>query len=268
MTRSTVYDPGSPGAVFYDPFHLPGRVPQIEGDIRFYVAMARRARGPVLELACGTGRVTIPIARAGIDVTGLDFSGTMLGIARKKAAGLRVKFVRGDMKRFNLRRKFALIFIAFRSFQNLQTPAEQRACLRCARRHLAPGGRLVINLFDPRLEYCVHGRSEVMSRYRDAVDPVTGNICRLVVRERFNDSLRQVLTEKWRYTVHDRRGRVLRRDDRILSIRWTYHWEMAHLFELEGFRVEHCFGDFRGGPARYGAEQVWVVKAAGKRPKS
>ena len=260
MTRSTIYGKGSPGAEYYDPFHLPGKIPPCEGDVAFYLGMARRARGPVLELACGTGRVTIPIAKAGIDATGLDLAPAMLRIARSKAGDLPVRFVKGDMKRFNLRRKFALILIPFRSFQSLQTPADQRACLRCARRHLAPGGRLVINLFDPRLEYCIDGPSAVMNRYRDAVDPSTGNVCRLVVRGRNNDALRQILTEKWRFTVRDKRGKLLRREDRVLSIRWTYHWEMVHLFELEGFQVERCYGDFHKGPARHGREQIWVVK--------
>ncbi|MCE9581084.1 MAG: class I SAM-dependent methyltransferase [Planctomycetes bacterium] len=262
MTRTTIYEAGSAGAEFYDLFHLPGKVPPITGDVAFYVRMARRARGPVLELACGTGRVTIPIAKAGVDIMGLDRAAAMLRIARTKAGDLPVRFLKGEMKRFNLRRKFALILIPFRSFQNLHTPAEQRECLRCARRHLAPGGRLVINLFDPRLEYCVHGHSEVMSRYRDAVDPVTGNVCQLTVRGRDNDALRQILTEQWRFTVRDKRGRLLRREDRVLSIRWTYRWEMAHLFELEGFKVEKCLGDFRGGPARHGAEQIWVVQTS------
>jgi ubiquinone/menaquinone biosynthesis C-methylase UbiE len=264
MKWGTLYGKGSPGVEFYDAFHEPSHVPAIKGDVAFYIACARRFGGPVLELAAGTGRIALPMAQAGMDVTGLDFSPGMVKLGKAKAAAAKcsLRFVRGDMRRFNLGRKFRFIYIPFRSFQSLHTIAEQRACLACVRRHLAPGGRLVVNIFDPRLEYCVHGRSQVISRYRKAVDPATGNVCRLQVRERNNDAMRQILTEKWHFTVRDRRGKLLREDDRILSIRWTYRWEMAHLLELCGFEAEACYGDFKKGPSRYGSEQVWVAKSA------
>ena len=81
-------------------------------DVEFYVEEAKRARGPVLELGCGTGRVSIPIAEAGVDVTGLDVSEQMLSIAREKKRSLpadvadRLGFVRGDMESFSLDRNF------------------------------------------------------------------------------------------------------------------------------------------------------------------
>jgi len=259
VKRTTLYDKPGPSVEFYDLYHAEGCVPQIEGDVAFYVRQARRARGPVLEIACGTGRVTIPIARRGIPVTGLDRSPHMLRLARAKADGLPATFVRGDMKNFDLGRKFRLILIPFRSFQALLTSDEQRSCLRCIRRHLAPGGRLIINVFDPRLEFCVDGRSKVISRYREARDPATGRTAFLKVRERANDALHQILRETWDYTVRDRRGRTLERATRQLAIRWSYRYEMQHLFELEGFRPVACYSDFHGGRPKYGAEQVWVV---------
>ncbi len=260
MKKETLYGAGSAAVEFYDAMHEAGSIPCLDGDIAFYRRAAKRARGPVLELACGTGRVAIPLSMAGHDVTALDLSAEMLRVARAKAAGLPIRFVRGNMKRFDLGRRFKLIYITFRSFQSLLTPADQRACLECVRRHLAPGGRLIVNIFDPKLEYCVNGRSRVISRYRKSVDPATGTVCRLKVLERVNDALRQRLTEKWHYEVRDRRGKLVRKDDRVLSIRWTYRWEMAHLLELCGFKPEACFGDFHGGPPRYGAEQIWVAK--------
>ncbi len=262
MKKVTLYGAGSAAVEFYDAMHPAGAYPCLVGDIDFFLKAAKRARGPILELACGTGRVAIPLSMAGHDVTGLDLSAEMLRVARAKSAGLPIRFVRGNMKRFALGRRFNLIYCTFRSFQSLLTPADQRACLACVRRHLAPGGRLIVNIFDPKLEYCVDGRSRVMSRYRKAVDPVTGTVCRLKVLERRNDALLQRLTEKWHYEVRDRRGRLLRKDDRVLSIRWTYRWEMAHLLELCGFEAEACYGDFRGGPPRHGAEQIWVAKSA------
>ncbi|MCC6738898.1 MAG: class I SAM-dependent methyltransferase [Planctomycetia bacterium] len=262
MSWGSLYGAGSPAVDFYDAMHAPGTLPCIDGDVEFYRAAAGRARGAVLELACGTGRVTIPLAMAGHDVTALDASAGMLRVARAKSAGLPIRFVKGDMRRFRLGRRFKLIFVTFRSFQALLTPADQRACLASVRRHLAPGGRFIVNVFDPKLEYCIHGPSPVISRYRSAVDPDTGNVCRLKVLRRVNDAVSQTLTETWRYVVRDRRGRLVCRQDRRLRLRWTYRWEMAHLFELSGLEPEACYGDFRGGGPRYGAEQIWVVKRA------
>ncbi|KAF0242424.1 MAG: hypothetical protein FD180_3922 [Planctomycetota bacterium] len=250
MKWGTIYGAGSAGVEFYDAFHAPGHVPAMKGDVDFYIRCARRFGGPVLELAAGISPGMVKVARG------------KAALAERDGLSGGIRFLRGDMTRFSLRRKFRFIYLPFRSFQSLHTIAEQRACLACVRRHLAPGGRFVLNIFDPKLEYCVPGRSKVISRYRKAVDRATGNVCRLEVEERHNDALRQILTEKWHFVVRDRRGKLLREDDRWLSIRWTYRWEMAHLLELCGFDAEACYGGFHGEAPAYGREQVWVAKKA------
>jgi len=106
-------------------------------DIPFYVEYAKNCGGDVLELACGTGRVLIPIAREGVKITGLDISKEMLDIARKKIERLdkrvkgNIEITQGDMRKFELKRKFSMIYIAFRSFQSLLTKQDQGACLEC-----------------------------------------------------------------------------------------------------------------------------------------
>jgi SAM-dependent methyltransferase len=107
----------------------------------------------VLELACGSGRCLLPLAAAGHEVTGLDVSPVMLDLLREKAeeAGLtgRVRLVRGDMRDFSLGRTFGLVFVALNSLMHLETQEEQRLALTCAGRHLAPDGRLLVDLFNP-----------------------------------------------------------------------------------------------------------------------
>ena len=122
-------------------------------DIPFYVGYAQECTGEVLELACGTGRILIPIARQGVTVTGLDASAEMLKIAEEKKQALpqdaaaRIRLVHGDMKAFDLEQTYGLIIIAFRSFQCLLTKQEQSACLTCIRQHLENGGLLLLDLF-------------------------------------------------------------------------------------------------------------------------
>ncbi len=237
----------------------PGTV--LEGDVAFYLAMARRLRGPVLELACGTGRVALPLARAGFDVTGLDRAPAMLAIARAKLRATPIpglRLVRGSMTRFTLSRRFALVVIAFRAFQHLLSVRDQRACLKHVRRHLRPNGRLVIHLFDPRLEYCLPQLRAAPTMRTTVHDSTTGQDVSVAITDRHNDPVTQTFSERWHWTI-TRGGRVVRRFEDVLRLRWTYRQEMRHLFELTGFRVLAEYSDFKGSPPRYGAEQVWVV---------
>lgn len=246
----------------------PGSV--IDGDVDFFIRQARKTGGPVLELGAGTGRVALRLAEAGFRVTGLELSPHMLKAARAKLTpelGRRVDFVRGDMSRFRLKRKFRLAVIAFRSFQHLLTPEKQRSCLLSIRRHLMKDGRLVVDLFDPRLEFCVPVPAKKKLWSQKVRHSRTGDRVVITAEDRVNDPLTQTFRETWVYTVLGKNRRVKRRRRETLSLRWTYRYEMRHLLELCGFRPLACYGDFKGGRPRYGAEQVWVAAPArgGKR---
>jgi SAM-dependent methyltransferase len=120
------------------------------GDVAFYTRLALTAAPPVLELGCGTGRVTIEIARAGVAVTGLDLSAQMLAVAEQKSAGIpNINWVHADMRRFALPARFGLICVPFRSLQHLLTDDDLRAALECCRLHLRPDGILAFNLMNP-----------------------------------------------------------------------------------------------------------------------
>lgn len=259
-----LYETNAPSVDFYDiRIEASGvKGTPTEGDVEFYLKQARNIGGPVLELGVGTGRVALPLARAGFKVVGLDLSPHMLKIARSKLTPElrnRVRFVRGNMARFSLGQKFRLVLIPFRAFQHLKTPGEQRRCLECVRRHLSKGGRFIVDLFDPRLEFCLPKNHAAPKRRDEARNPATGRKVSISVKNRRNDPLAQMLSETWVHTERDGRGRVVRRTQEKLAIRWTYRWEMRYLLELTGFRVLASYGDFKGGPPRYGAEQVWVA---------
>jgi ubiquinone/menaquinone biosynthesis C-methylase UbiE len=135
----------------YDAFYSsPG--PPINGDVAFYDRVAREVGGPILELACGTGRIALPLAKAGLRVTGVDRSEAMLIIARCKLAALpasvqeRLGLVNQDMSTLNLGRRFDFVFVPFRSFQALLTIDLQRRSLEAIRLHLKPSGRLALHL--------------------------------------------------------------------------------------------------------------------------
>jgi ubiquinone/menaquinone biosynthesis C-methylase UbiE len=144
-------------------------------DVIFYRDAARDFGDPILELGCGTGRITMALAAAGKRVTGLDISERMLERAAKKRLALyteereRVHLVQGDMVKFDLGEKFRLIIIPFRPFQHLREVEQQMDCLQCARKHLAPGGRLILDVFQTNAERMhdpVHMREALVTEYK------------------------------------------------------------------------------------------------------
>lgn len=148
--------PSDPTADFYA-LTYDASVPDWPGEIDFYqelAAQARRNNGKVLEIACGTGRVTIRLAQHGGSVVGLDLSPQMLAIAQTKSAGLdNLRWVHGDMRSFDLGESFGLAIIPGHSFQNLNSVQDQVACLECTKRHLQPGGVLAVHLDPPDVSW-------------------------------------------------------------------------------------------------------------------
>src|SRR2546422_9590575 len=131
-------------------------------DVSFFVEAASKAGSPVLEIGCGTGRVLIPIARAGVDIVGLDLSPHMLAVCRQRLRDepqdvqSRVRLVEADMRRFDLGRAFTLATIPFRPFQHLLIVDDQLSCLASIHRHLVDGGTLILDVFNPSLDSLVN----------------------------------------------------------------------------------------------------------------
>jgi SAM-dependent methyltransferase len=174
------------------------------GDVAFYEACGRRFGDPVLELAVGTGRIAWPLADAGLRVVGIDLSAAMLERAARQGAGRpaavreRVTLHQADMASFALAETFPLATIPYSAFQHLLIPERQRAALACTRRHLVPGGHLVVDVFDPLLEHCVPGAASPIPD-REAVDPASGHLIRRRTVDRRCDPLRQTIAaRKWR----------------------------------------------------------------------
>ncbi len=125
-----------------------------KSDLNFYIREAKNARGPVLEVACGTGRVLLELLSHGIDVQGVDLSTDMLEVLRKNAkeVGLEPNIMQADMVDFKLDRKFNLIIVPYRSFLHLLSEAERKAALENFKSHLNEGGRLIIHIYNPAPE--------------------------------------------------------------------------------------------------------------------
>ena len=136
-------------ARLYDPWSA-----SVTEDVEFYVEEARASGGPVVELACGTGRISVPVAKAGIRVIGVDASAGMLEVAREYAAaeGVELDLRLGDLREPPVAERVPLVLIPFRSLLHMTTESERLRALRAARELLAPSGRFVFDVFAPSSE--------------------------------------------------------------------------------------------------------------------
>jgi ubiquinone/menaquinone biosynthesis C-methylase UbiE len=231
----------------------------------FYVSCARKYGGPVLEIGAGTGLVTWAIAADGHDVIGIDLSKRMLNIARAKkdendpSTSERTEFREADMVDFQLGRKFKTAIIPGRSFQHLLTPGEQRSALACIHSHLGAGGMLIMNQFDPKLDYCLPN-AEPPVKSNEIVDPESGRKIRRTFLSRTTDPLTQTFTENMRLEVFDDAGEKISHEETSWSLRWTYRQEMQYLLELSGFNVQEQLSDFLGAGPAYAKEQIWICQ--------
>ena len=233
-------------------------------DIPFYVDEARRSGGPVLELGCGTGRVAIPIAQAGVNIVGLDFSPAMLRVARGKAAGLTgtgrpLTLVEGDMRDISLDQRFSLVIIPFRGFLALLTVDDQIQALDSIRRHLATDGRLIFSVFVPDLNMLLQ-EGDVPYHLRDVTDPETGKRLVLWHQSRY-DNHNQIIDARMIAEELDETGVVIKRLYRDFQLRYAHRWEMEHLLAVSGYEVLELYGDFDRSPFdETSTEMVWVVR--------
>ena len=126
----------------------------VRAHLPWYRELARQASAGILELACGTGQLTVPIAAEGLPIAGLDLSEPMLHIARERAAAAKVSVEHslGDMRDFDLGRRFGLIFIARNSLLHLHSAEDFRAAFTAIRRHLAPGGIFAFDVFNTNIQ--------------------------------------------------------------------------------------------------------------------
>ncbi len=250
-------------AAFYDHYST-----GLEGDVQFYVEEAQRAGGPVLELGCGTGRILIPIAQSGLQIIGLDRAPAMLSRARQKVACLnaetqhRIRLNEGDMRKFSLPQRFPSITVPYRAFLHLLTPKDQRQALACIHSHLTPNGRLIFNIFDPHLETItahLGPLGAVLKKDTEFLHPDTGH--RIIAWEaRQYDLEHQILEQSTIFEELDSEGQMRSRTHTSRTLRYVFRYEMRHLLELSGFKVEALYGDFQRGPFRHGSEQIWIAR--------
>jgi len=209
-------------------------------DVPHYVALAREADGPVVELMVGSGRVAIPVAReTGRRVIGIDSSPAMLAVARERAGDLPLDLRLGDVRELELEEPAALIYVPFRSLLHLRGWHEKRRVFERVAASLLPGGRFAFNAV------------AVDHRLAAELDGAT----------RETDGIVHTL----RYAPGDNRVDIERDDGATIRLWWATRSEWEGLIDVAGLEVEALYGWFDRRPfADDSPELVWVTRKPGR----
>ena len=229
-------------APFYNPWSR-----SVTEDITFYVDEALASGGPVVELAVGTGRIAVPIARAGVPVIGVDSSPAMLAVARAAAdeagVGHLVDLRPGDLREPPVSERVPLVVCPFRSLLHMETEAEKLCALRAARRLLRPGGRFVFDVFSPS---------------RDDIEETNGRWLErepgIFERADWDESSR---TLRLSVRSHD--------DTTTFGLHWLSAPEWRLLLDEAGFAVEALYGWFDLRTYEGEEDMIFVVRKPGNR---
>ena len=211
--------------------------------VPFYVDVARQQAGAVLELACGTGQLAIPIALQGLPTVGLDQSSAMLGVAKRRASAVSasVTFLQGDMRDFALGRDFNLIIVARNSLLHLLSTVDLLAALTAVRRHLAQDGVFAFDIFNPDVRILA---SPLGQRF-PVMEVSTTQFGLLSVEATHDyDSAAQVNRGTWYISAPDRRDAWTV----PLVLRSLFPQELPLLLSAAGLELISRFGDLSRAP--------------------
>ena len=245
-------------AEYYDEDHA------ITFDVNFYLEYARQCQPPILELACGTGRLLIPLAEAGLEVYGFDLSENMLARCRQKVVQRhlenRVRLSLGDMASFELpRQDFGLAFAGLRSFMHLLTRRGQRSCLMRVYHHLRPGGTFIVDVITPDLERLkqVPGEEFVVRREFDL-----SNGHHVIRKDRLaaHDADNQVRRFEFVFEEYDGAGVLVRERQVPLFTRYIFRDELQRLLESTGFEIMDVYRDYDNNPYDGSGEMIFVAR--------
>ena len=247
MNKSSGYEDQAFVAEFYDVEYA--QYTANSHDVDFFVNYAQKTNGKTLELGCGTGRVLIPTAQAGCEITGLDLSPYMLAKCREKLAGQTkevqslIKLIQGDMTNFSTSEQYALVTIPFRAFQHLIQVEEQKSCLHCAHRHLADGGLFILDVFKPSLPRLTDTRYLMEMEVNPPMPLPDGRVVKRTNRTAAFHNVEQYNDVEMIYYVKYPDGR----EERLVHAfpwRYFYRYEVENLLSLCGFKVVKLFGNF------------------------
>jgi SAM-dependent methyltransferase len=228
---------------FYDHPDLYDALLPVKAHLPFYLDLTRQRTGAVLELACGTGQLSIPIALDGLPTVGLDRSSAMLSIAKRRVSAARApaQFVQSDMRDFALGREFSLIFVARNSLLHLLSTEDLLAAFTAVTRHLTPGGIFAFDIFNPDVRLLARPSGQRFP----VMEVSTATFGRLTVEETHDyDPATHVNRGTWYISAPDKRDAWIM----PMVLRSIFPQELPLLVSAGGLELVSRFGDLSGAP--------------------
>lgn len=208
-------------------------------DLQFYKKwLPKNKEAKILELCCGTGRLTVPIAKAGYNICGVDNTSSMLEQAKVKAseAGLEINFIEADIRSLNLQEKFDFIFIPFNSIHHLYKNEDLFKAFNGVKNHLKEGGLFLLDCFNPNIQYIVEGENE----QRKIAEYTTEDGRAVLIKQTMRyESATQINRIEWHYFINGEFHSI-----QNLDMRLFFPQELDSYLEGAGFEIIHKFGSF------------------------
>jgi SAM-dependent methyltransferase len=227
-------------------------------DVQHYRRLAEAARGDVLELGCGSGRLLVPLVKDGHSVVGVDLAAPMLRRCQERLdrlgeAGRRAQLVHTDFRTLRMRRRFPLIVCPFNAFQHLYSRSDVERFLDVVRRHLQPGGRFAFDIMHPDLKWLSRDprRRWARTRFRH---PTTGRPMIYSTSLVYDPPLQLAFMRIYYERADGKTERVVQ-----LTHRHFFPRELEALLHYNRWEIERHEGDFEGGPLEPGSEQQVLV---------
>lgn len=208
-------------------------------DLQFYKRwMPKNMDARILELCCGTGRLTLPIAKDGYDIIGIDHTSSMLEQARAKATegGLEVEFIEADIRTLDLPEKYDLVFIPFNSIHHLYKNEDLFKALKVVKKHLKKGGLFLLDCFNPNIQFIVDGEKEQKEIARYTTKDGREVLIKQTMRYENKTQINRI---EWHYFINGEFDSI-----QNLDMRLFFPQELDSYLERNGFNIIHKFGGF------------------------
>lgn len=208
-------------------------------DLQFYKRwLPKNKEARILELCCGTGRLTLPIAKDGYDISGVDYTSSMIEQAKRKASeeGLEVNFIEADIRTLNLKEKYDLIFIPFNSIHHLYKNEDLFKAFKVVKNHLKEGGLFLLDCFNPNIRFIVESEKE----QKEIALYTTKDGREVMIKEAMRfENITQINRIEWHYFIDGKFHSI-----QNLDMRMFFPQELDLYLELNGFDITHKFGGF------------------------
>lgn len=225
-------------------------------DLKFYKKwLPKKKEARILELCCGTGRLTLPIAKDGYKISGVDITSSMLDQANAKAleAGLTIDFIKADIRILDLPEKYDLIFIPFNSIHHLYQNDDLFQVFNVVKSHLKENGIFLLDCYNPNIQYIIEGEKE----QKEIAKYITKDGRKILIKQKMHyENKTQINRIEWHYFINNKFDSI-----QNLDMRLYFPQELNSYLEHNGFKIIHKFGNFKEEEFNNSSEkQIFVCK--------